>query len=180
MILSYPRVKGQQVTIGPKFRAGREIEAKTFGRHLQALRHHLLLNDKRLADRLGISPNAVRNWESGASLPSNENVEKVLAIAGNEADPDWLLSGRGTIPEWVKQNHIEISSVFHLETNEDKPAPDSATKESSSSFISSLPPRYRSAPIVIVNDEDGRIVIDADAKLYRLEFVDGGVKVVRI
>jgi len=159
------------VTIGPKFRAGREIEAKTFGRHLQALRHHLLLNDKRLAERLGISPNAVRNWESGGSLPSDENVQKVLAIAENEADPDWLLSGRGTIPEWVKQNHIEISDDFVIQRT---PRPRVASPPAARMTISD------GDGSINVSVANGTITIDADTAHYRVEVIEGGVKVVRI
>jgi transcriptional regulator with XRE-family HTH domain len=158
------------VTIGPKFRAGREIEAKTFGRHLQALRHHLLLNDKRLAERLGISPNAVRNWESGGALPSNENVQKVLAIAENEADPDWLLSGKGPTPRWLDENEMHV--LRQLVGSQTAPTPAPAPPFDIKAYEHMAP--------IVVSVTGGRIVVSADPTSYRLEIIDGGVKIVRI
>jgi transcriptional regulator with XRE-family HTH domain len=165
------------MTIGPKHRLGREIVPEVFGRNFHALRLHLQLNDKRLGERLGVSAGAIRNWESG-TLPSDENVAKILAIAEGKADSDWLLTGRGPEPAWMnpdlikaRTRTVEISNEFKLAT------PPPAPQQTAVDFVKE---REHRAPIAIAVT-DGRIVVSADPKHYRLEMGNGGnVTFVRI
>jgi hypothetical protein len=43
-----------------------------------------------LSSKLGLSPYATRNWMNGTSLPSDDNMVKLCAMAGWEPLP-WLL-----------------------------------------------------------------------------------------
>ena len=47
---------------------------------IRAIRKQAGLSQKEMADRLGVSPNAVSNWETGRSVPRGSNVQKVMGL----------------------------------------------------------------------------------------------------
>lgn len=62
-----------------------------FGTRLQALRKQQGLSQEALADRLGVSRQAIGKWESGGALPSIDNLLELAAIL--ETTVDYLLTG---------------------------------------------------------------------------------------
>lgn len=62
-----------------------------FAARLQALRKAQALSQEALADRLGVSRQAIGKWESGAALPSVDNLLELAAIL--ETTVDYLLTG---------------------------------------------------------------------------------------
>ena len=62
-----------------------------FGTRLQALRKERGLSQEALADRLGVSRQAIGKWESGGALPSIDNLLELAAIL--ETTVDYLLTG---------------------------------------------------------------------------------------
>lgn len=62
-----------------------------FGTRLQALRKQRGLSQEALADRLGVSRQAIGKWESGGALPSIDNLLELAAIL--ETTVDYLLTG---------------------------------------------------------------------------------------
>jgi transcriptional regulator with XRE-family HTH domain len=138
-----------------KVRAGVDLEPEEFGRNLRALRRRLGLNDKMLAEELGISDGAIRNWESGQATPSEDHVQGIMRLAPEEVSALWLLSGKGDTPAWATQTQVKA-------------------------------PRQRRMRIsdgggdINVSFRDGRIVVDADPERYRVEVVEGGLRLVRL
>lgn len=51
------------------------------------IRHHMKLSKRAFARLLGVSSQAVYNWESGKSTPRREFVDKALKLYGGEDDP---------------------------------------------------------------------------------------------
>lgn len=62
-----------------------------FAARLQALRKAKNLSQEALADRLGVSRQAIGKWESGSALPSIDNLLELAAIL--ETTVDYLLTG---------------------------------------------------------------------------------------
>jgi hypothetical protein len=160
------------MTIGPKFRAGHEIEAKTFGRNLQAFRRdRLCLNDKRFAEQLGVSASAVRNWEAGKALPSDDHVAAIITMTDGETNPDWLLNGKGLEPSWLEPSWLN------------EPPPPSEPPPA-------IPPEPGQMQFAMgggdgkgfltVTVSGGFISLTADSGHFRVELIEGGVKVVMI
>ena len=52
----------------------------TFGQKLQTLRKEKGISQEKLADRLGVSRQAVSKWELDATLPETENIIKIRNI----------------------------------------------------------------------------------------------------
>ncbi len=52
----------------------------TFGQKLQALRKEKGISQEKLADRLGVSRQAISRWELDISLPETENIIKIRNI----------------------------------------------------------------------------------------------------
>jgi DNA-binding transcriptional regulator YiaG len=175
----------QHMTIGPKHRLGREIVPEVFGRNLHALRLHMQLNDKRLGALLGVSAGAIRNWESGV-LPSEENAQKILAIAEGKADSEWLLTGRGPEPPWMnpdlikaRTRTVEVSNEFTLASSS-PPDRDGEHQSRTAQQPDWIKEHEHVAPIAM-SVNGGRIVVSADPKHYRLEMGNAGnVTFVRI
>jgi transcriptional regulator with XRE-family HTH domain len=164
------------MTIGPKHRLGREIVPEVFGRNIHALRLHMQLNDKRMGALLGVSAGAIRNWESGV-LPSEENAQKILAIAEGKADSEWLLTGRGPEPPWMNPDLIKARTRTVEISNEFKLVTPAVPQQAAADFVRE---HEHKAPIAIAVN-GGRIVVSADPKHYRLEMGNGGnVTFVRI
>ena len=65
-----------------KMRLGLEVVEGEFGRNVRALRAHLGLSDNELAAKLGVSGGAVRNWESGSSVPTEDHIAHLIRMAG--------------------------------------------------------------------------------------------------
>lgn len=61
-------------------------ERYKIGRKLAALRKRKNLTQSELAEIIGISQNAISNWELGARLPSTETAEKVAYVLGRDMD----------------------------------------------------------------------------------------------
>ena len=55
-------------------------EEMTFGQKLQTLRKEKGISQEKLADRLGVSRQAVSKWELDATLPETENIIKIRNI----------------------------------------------------------------------------------------------------
>ena len=78
-------------------------DAKTFGRRIKEARERKELNQKQLAEKLGITPQALSSYETGKKLPPMEtavNIAKELDIS-----LDWLFG----LPERSAQ--MEISTL---------------------------------------------------------------------
>ena len=67
-----------------------------FGPRIAALRRQAGLSQEALAEKVGVSRQAIGKWESGASLPGVENLQ-VLAKALN-VSCDELITGRSSQP----------------------------------------------------------------------------------
>ncbi len=58
----------------------------TFGKKLRTLRKQAELTQKELAQKLGVSRQAVTKWERGAGLPDVDNLPKIAALFGISVD----------------------------------------------------------------------------------------------
>ena len=58
----------------------------TLGEKIQALRTDIGLSQEDLAERLGVSRQAVSKWESGASDPSTSNLLALAKLYGVSAE----------------------------------------------------------------------------------------------
>lgn len=58
----------------------------TFGEKLQKLRKQQGLSQEKLAERLGVSRQAVSKWELGDSLPETENIKQLNKLFGVSID----------------------------------------------------------------------------------------------
>jgi transcriptional regulator with XRE-family HTH domain len=90
-------------------RKGVPVDVDAFKGNLRALRKHLGQNDVEFGKLLGVTPGAVRMWESGKSVPSEDRVDELLRIARNkhiDLDPSFLFSGKGEAPEWFGQDNF--------------------------------------------------------------------------
>ena len=79
------------------------------GSRIQALRKQQGLSQEELADRLGLSRQAIGKWESGSSMPSIDNLIELSSIL--QTSVDYLLTGRE--PEPLSK---ESESVISAET----------------------------------------------------------------
>lgn len=71
---------------------------------IQYLRKSHNLSQEQLADRLGVSRQAVSKWESRQSLP---DIDKIIAISRYfSVSCDWLLTGKETKPAPVRGQKI--------------------------------------------------------------------------
>jgi transcriptional regulator with XRE-family HTH domain len=144
----------------PKMRADFVFEPEAFGRNLRLLRRHLGWNDKKLAAELGCSDGAVRNWESGKAAPSEEHVQAILRLAPEEVKAEWLVAGTGDTPIWT------LSKTMQSHNRRAK------------QYMHDL--QNTGGRGLSVSYSGGRLIIDVPADQYRLDVVEGGVKVVRI
>ena len=63
----------------------------TLGKRIAALRREKGMTQEELAERLGVSPQAVSNWENGQSCPDISLLPRLAAIFG--VTTDLLLTG---------------------------------------------------------------------------------------
>lgn len=81
--------------------AGRD--PRLVGARIAKRRHQLDWSQVELAERLGVSPSTVANWERGASYPKKKlgKVEQVLGVTLDgdepESEPAWLTDLRRRI-----------------------------------------------------------------------------------
>lgn len=66
------------------------------GNRIQTLRRQQGLSQEALAQQLGVSRQAIGKWETGATLPSIDNLLELSAILGTTVD--YLLTGRESEP----------------------------------------------------------------------------------
>lgn len=66
----------------------------TFSERLKLLRKRARLTQPQLAEKMGFSPGAVGNWESGANPPSRESLRKLAGILGTT---EMFISGESDI-----------------------------------------------------------------------------------
>ena len=66
---------------------------ETFATRLEALREALGINQSELGRRLGVSPQAVQKWESGANGPRGERLNKLAST--HRTTVGYLISGEG-------------------------------------------------------------------------------------
>ena len=72
------------------------IDKRHFGRRAADFRHRLELSQAGLAERLGVSAQAVSKWETGAALPDIElllELSKLYGVSVNELLEDNALLG---------------------------------------------------------------------------------------
>ena len=65
----------------------------TFRENLKVIREHRDLSQRKLADLLGTSQNAVSHWESGINSPTLKTVEKIAEVL--EVNIEALLTPNG-------------------------------------------------------------------------------------
>lgn len=61
------------------------------GQRIAAARQRINLSISDLASSLGVTANAITQWETGRSAPSRENFYKVARVL--QTDVEWLLTG---------------------------------------------------------------------------------------
>ena len=96
----------------------------TFGEKLLELRKQNNFSQEELAEKLGVSRQAVSRWESGETMPDSPNLLQISKIFSVSAD---YLLGRSADPEGMTL------------TVEDIPEPDAAGKENMLSGAGVLP-----------------------------------------
>ena len=62
--------------------AAKQAALTALGERLRAARINAGLSQQKVAERLEVTPQSVRNWESGRNEPSDEALEKVAALYG--------------------------------------------------------------------------------------------------
>lgn len=62
--------------------AAKQAALAALGKRLHAARINAGLTQQKAAERLGVTPQSVRNWESGRSEPAEEAVDKLAALYG--------------------------------------------------------------------------------------------------
>ena len=72
---------------------GVSSRAKELGRRIQAAREQRRLTQAKLAAELGVTDNAVTQWETGRAVPRAERLEKIASSLGVMVT--WLLTGEG-------------------------------------------------------------------------------------
>jgi transcriptional regulator with XRE-family HTH domain len=77
----------------------------TFEERLQAALHGKDLKQSRLAEELGVSPSLTSMWLKGSRTPDAEAVKRLAEVL--DADPDWLLTGRGREPRGTRKRALE-------------------------------------------------------------------------
>jgi transcriptional regulator with XRE-family HTH domain len=90
-------------------RKGVQVDIDKFKTNVRHLRKQLGMNDAELGKELGVSPGAVRMWESGKAVIGEERVDHLLKIARAkqvEISPDFLFAGEGPEPEWYGQDNF--------------------------------------------------------------------------
>jgi transcriptional regulator with XRE-family HTH domain len=90
-------------------RMGVQIDPEAFKTNIRALRKHMGHNDVEFGKELGVSPGAVRMWESGKAVPSDERIDHLVKIAKDnniDIDPEFLFAGKGEEPGWVSENNF--------------------------------------------------------------------------
>ena len=92
------------------------------GDRIQWLRKKKGLSQVQLAKAVGISGPSVSNLETGVSkMPASTTLLRLAAVL--EANPDWIISGRGDPYEWptfTEGDEAELISVFKSLGNEQK------------------------------------------------------------
>ena len=79
-----------------------DFEAPAFGRRVAAAREWAGLKPKQLAERLGVSPEAVYRLERGTRLTSPRRAELRLLAETLDQSEEWLL--RGESPPWTQRS----------------------------------------------------------------------------
>jgi transcriptional regulator with XRE-family HTH domain len=64
---------------------------KTLGDRIRVAREELGITQSELARRVGVRPQTVNQWESGAKSPSRESITEIVSATGKSAT--WLLYG---------------------------------------------------------------------------------------
>ena len=62
--------------------AAKQAALAALGKRLHAARINAGLTQQRVSERLGVTPQSVRNWESGRSEPAEETVDRLAALYG--------------------------------------------------------------------------------------------------
>lgn len=84
-------------------------DAATFGDRLAAAREAAGLNQKQLAERLGVKLGTFRNWEDDASEPRANRLTMLAGMLG--VSMRWLMTGTGEGP------HLEAESEVSADVN---------------------------------------------------------------
>ncbi len=84
----------------------------TISDKIQELRKQNGLSQEQLAERMGVSRQAVSKWESGLCAP---DIEKIIALSELfEVSTDYLI--KGVEAETLKEKTVQITNVFQSPT----------------------------------------------------------------
>jgi HTH-type transcriptional regulator, cell division transcriptional repressor len=96
--------------------------AATFGDRLAHARETLGLGQGQLAQRLGVSPATLRNWEEDRAEPRANRLQMLAGMLN--VSMVWLMSGQGTQPlrPGPDRQGIEVclQDIRHLRTEHDR------------------------------------------------------------
>lgn len=91
------------------------------GSRIQALRKQQGLSQEELADRLGLSRQAIGKWESGSSMPSIDNLIELSSIL--QTSVDYLLTGREPEPLSKESESVISAETLQVLLAEQKESP---------------------------------------------------------
>lgn len=80
----------------------------TPGERIKACRIALKLNQEMFGRRLGVGKSAVSQWETGATLPETETLQRIATLAGESVE--WILAGEEKDPP-ASSDEMEIRNL---------------------------------------------------------------------
>ena len=87
-------------------------EAATFGDRLAAARDAAGLDQKQMAERLGVKLGTYRNWEDDASEPRANRLTMLAGMLG--VSMRWLMTGEGEGPDLEAEGEVssDVNSIL--------------------------------------------------------------------
>ena len=85
----------------------------TFAENVKMLRKQAGMSQEQLAEKLGVSRQAVTKWETGAGIPDIENIMAISALFDISID-DLLSNERGS-KKVVETEYLYAVSYTHLD-----------------------------------------------------------------
>lgn len=98
-IVAFPQTKAERTRLQNK---------ATFGDKIRTYRTAKGLSQPQLADLLGVTKNAITNWESGASRPDIANIPLLCAHLGISADVFFDMPVSGPSLTKAEQEHMKL------------------------------------------------------------------------